>query len=165
MRANAQVHLHAKPYTTTLYVSLAFRGGFLLICSSSECDVEVQSPCRAWNITSPCELIATLGMAMLQNAIRRAAASALRPSSTCSSSAFSARFESTDAIVQRAKENEGNVITEQGAAFLGDLRSTSGLGIGDGIENHTEKWLEVLAVQCWLRICQEEHSGDVRMRL
>jgi NADH dehydrogenase (ubiquinone) Fe-S protein 6 len=44
--------------------------------------------------------------------------------------------------VQRAKQNEGNVITEQGAAFPGDLRSTSGLGIGDGIENHTEKWME-----------------------
>lgn len=29
-----------------------------------------------------------------------------------------------------------------GQAFVGDLRSTSGLSLGDGITNHTEKWLE-----------------------
>lgn len=30
-----------------------------------------------------------------------------------------------------------------GQAFGGDLRSTSGLGLGDGIKNHTAKWLQV----------------------
>lgn len=30
-----------------------------------------------------------------------------------------------------------------GAAFKGDLRSTSGLGFGDGITKHTDKWLQV----------------------
>lgn len=30
-----------------------------------------------------------------------------------------------------------------GAAYDNDLRSTSGLGLGDGITNHTEKWLQV----------------------
>jgi hypothetical protein len=30
-----------------------------------------------------------------------------------------------------------------GQAFGGDLRSTSGLGMGDGITNHTDKWLQV----------------------
>lgn len=30
-----------------------------------------------------------------------------------------------------------------GAAYDNDLRSTSALGIGDGITNHTEKWLQV----------------------
>jgi hypothetical protein len=30
-----------------------------------------------------------------------------------------------------------------GQAFGGDIRSTSGLGMGDGIRNHTEKWLQV----------------------
>lgn len=46
--------------------------------------------------------------------------------------------------MQRAKENEGNVITNpHGAAFPGDLRSTSGLGTGDGIQDHTGKWLQV----------------------
>jgi len=29
-----------------------------------------------------------------------------------------------------------------GQAFVGDLRSTSGLGKGDGINNHTDKWLQ-----------------------
>lgn len=28
-----------------------------------------------------------------------------------------------------------------GQAFVGDMRSTSGLGKGDGINNHTDKWL------------------------
>ena len=35
-----------------------------------------------------------------------------------------------------------------GQAFGGDLRSTSGLGLGDGIKNHTDKWLQV---------CMEQH--------
>ncbi len=30
-----------------------------------------------------------------------------------------------------------------GIAFKGDLRATSGLGLGDGISNHTDKWLTV----------------------
>jgi hypothetical protein len=30
-----------------------------------------------------------------------------------------------------------------GQAFGGDLRSTSGLSVGDGIKNHTDKWLQV----------------------
>ena len=30
-----------------------------------------------------------------------------------------------------------------GQAHLGDLRSTSALGIGDGIKTHTGKWLQV----------------------
>ncbi len=32
--------------------------------------------------------------------------------------------------------------TFQSIAFAGDLRSTSGLGMGDGIKSHTEKWLQ-----------------------
>ena len=36
-----------------------------------------------------------------------------------------------------------NTITTQGAAFVGDLRSTSGLGLGDGLTSHTAKWLQV----------------------
>ena len=31
-----------------------------------------------------------------------------------------------------------------GAAFKGDLRATSGLGLGDGIHSHTAKWLQVI---------------------
>lgn len=29
-----------------------------------------------------------------------------------------------------------------GAAFKGDLRATSGLGLGDGLHSHTAKWLQ-----------------------
>eukprot|EP00878_Enallax_costatus_P003006 GHUV01003204.1.p1 GENE.GHUV01003204.1~~GHUV01003204.1.p1 ORF type:complete len:161 (+),score=45.35 GHUV01003204.1:187-669(+) len=34
------------------------------------------------------------------------------------------------------------VTTLPGQAYVGDLRSTSGLGLGDGIKNHTGKWLQ-----------------------
>ena len=38
-----------------------------------------------------------------------------------------------------------SVITEPGGpAFPGDLRSSSGLGLGDGLRTHTAKWLQVL---------------------
>ena len=48
---------------------------------------------------------------------------------------------STDAI---AKTSNTDTITRQpGPAFPGDLRSTSGLGLGDGIESHTGKWMTV----------------------
>ena len=30
-----------------------------------------------------------------------------------------------------------------GQAFVGDMRSTSGLGLGDGKATHTSKWLTV----------------------
>ncbi len=33
-------------------------------------------------------------------------------------------------------------VTEYGQAFIGDLRSTSGLGLGDGLTSHTAKWLQ-----------------------
>ena len=36
-----------------------------------------------------------------------------------------------------------NTITHPAQAFEGDLRSTSGLGLGDGLYTHTSKWLQV----------------------
>ncbi|KAG2442658.1 hypothetical protein HXX76_002742 [Chlamydomonas incerta] len=33
-------------------------------------------------------------------------------------------------------------VTVKGATPAGDLRATSGLGLGDGIKNHTDKWLD-----------------------
>lgn len=33
--------------------------------------------------------------------------------------------------------------TMPGQAFVGDMRSTSGLGMGDGYKTHTDKWLQV----------------------
>lgn len=35
------------------------------------------------------------------------------------------------------------VTVEGGQAFYGDLRSSSGLGLGDGLTSHTAKWLQV----------------------
>ena len=41
-------------------------------------------------------------------------------------------------------ENLKHVTIQVGAqAFEGDLRSTSGLGLGDGLYSHTEKWDQV----------------------
>lgn len=34
-------------------------------------------------------------------------------------------------------------LTEGGAAFEDDLRATSGVGAGDDLTSHTEKWLQV----------------------
>ena len=56
---------------------------------------------------------------------------------------------SADAI---AKTSNTDTITRQpGAAFPGDLRSTSGLGLGDGIESHTGKWMTVWSSPAWTR--------------
>jgi hypothetical protein len=41
------------------------------------------------------------------------------------------------------KEKGTPTIEEGRQAFEGDLRSTSGLGVADGIANHTGKWLQV----------------------
>jgi NADH dehydrogenase (ubiquinone) Fe-S protein 6 len=41
-----------------------------------------------------------------------------------------------------AQSSNPPVTTHPGQAYLGDLRSTSGLGLGDGIKSHTGKWLQ-----------------------
>ena len=49
----------------------------------------------------------------------------------------------------REENLETREITERElyhAAVPGDLRSTSGLGLGDGLFHHTEKWLQVGAI-------------------
>jgi len=56
---------------------------------------------------------------------------------------------SADAI---AKTSNTDTITRQpGAAFPGDLRSTSGLGLGDEIESHTGKWMTVRSIPACTR--------------
>lgn len=51
------------------------------------------------------------------------------------------------AVQLPAKTVEGLASTNMpGASFLNDLRSTSGLGLGDGIKTHTGKWLQVCDV-------------------
>jgi hypothetical protein len=37
---------------------------------------------------------------------------------------------------------KGLPTTHKSIAFEGDLRSTSGLGLGDGLKSHTDKWLQ-----------------------
>jgi hypothetical protein len=45
------------------------------------------------------------------------------------------------------EEIEAQTITvTPGQAHLGDLRSTSGLGLGDGLLSHTSKWMQVREV-------------------
>jgi hypothetical protein len=45
-------------------------------------------------------------------------------------------------------DNLENVTIKTGAqAFAGDLRSTSGLGLGDGLNSHTAKWDQVNALK------------------
>lgn len=48
----------------------------------------------------------------------------------------------SDLIVTSEKAGLPTITKEIGQAFPGDLRSTSGLGLGDGIHSHTEKWLQ-----------------------
>ena len=48
-----------------------------------------------------------------------------------------------------------------GQAFPGDLRSTSGLGLGDGIIDHTSKWLQVGGARYRDCACSPT-AGDVR---
>ena len=59
-------------------------------------------------------------------------------------------------IVRKESRGQGEVLKEPyneesrtitvhpGQAFLGDNRSSSGLGLGDGLVSHTSKWLQVL---------------------
>lgn len=54
-----------------------------------------------------------------------------------------ARFAGSDALSKSVTQGQTDVITRgDGAAFKGDLRSTGGLGLGDGIETHTGKWMD-----------------------
>ena len=55
--------------------------------------------------------------------------------------------KSTDAIAETS--NTDTITRQPGAAFPGDIRSTSGLGLGDGIETHTGKWMTVRRSPAW----------------
>ena len=44
-----------------------------------------------------------------------------------------------------------NTITDAAQAFKGDLRSTSALGLGDGLYTHTDKWYQVATnLKSWM---------------
>lgn len=51
----------------------------------------------------------------------------------------------TDKELTKQAEETGipTITVRVGQAFPGDLRSTSGLGLGDGLHSHTAKWLQV----------------------
>ena len=51
----------------------------------------------------------------------------------------SSSVSSVSTVPLRSKKSEG-CITVPGQAFLNDTRSTCGVGLGDGISNHTAKW-------------------------
>jgi phenylpyruvate tautomerase PptA (4-oxalocrotonate tautomerase family) len=46
-------------------------------------------------------------------------------------------------LIKPVKDKGTPTIQEGRQAFEGDLRSTSGLGVADGITDHTQKWLQV----------------------
>ena len=62
---------------------------------------------------------------------------------------------SSKQIVKKESRGAGDVTNKEynadsrtitvapGQAFLGDNRSSSGLGLGDGLTSHTSKWLQV----------------------
>lgn len=59
---------------------------------------------------------------------------------------FSRQLQKSKGLVHPAEIDSLNTvptITVKGAAFQGDLRSTSGLGLGDGKTTHTSKWMQV----------------------
>ena len=57
-------------------------------------------------------------------------------------------LEASDAVVpldpndKRVRE----ITVPKGIGFPGDLRSTSGLGLGDGLTSHTSKWQQVIGL-------------------
>lgn len=68
------------------------------------------------------------------------------------------RAGSSKQIVKKESRGAGDVTNKEynadsrtitvapGQAFLGDNRSSSGLGLGDGLTSHTSKWLQVCTI-------------------
>jgi len=70
-------------------------------------------------------------------------------SSNSSSSAGGSVVVKKDWKAVKLPETTASAIPETtlpGQAFVGDLRSTSGLGMGDGKNTHTSKWLTVRSI-------------------
>lgn len=58
--------------------------------------------------------------------------------------AAAAGASSSDALASVGPlSQDGITTTVHGQAFVGDLRSTSALEVGDNVFNHTQKWLQV----------------------
>jgi NADH dehydrogenase (ubiquinone) Fe-S protein 6 len=84
----------------------------------------------------------------MNSIISRVAASSTLYQQFCRAFASETALSRAD-FVEKAKEvaspdfapNEPTTVFDA-QAFLGDLRSTSALSVGDGIKNHTAKWLQ-----------------------
>ncbi len=63
-----------------------------------------------------------------------------RGAGTKNTSATSALRNASPSGGKTGKNASDDSITVPGQAFLGDTRSTCGVGVGDGISNHTAKW-------------------------
>lgn len=54
-----------------------------------------------------------------------------------------AKVVDKDLAAEAEKTGIPTITARVGQAFAGDLRSTSGVGLGDGLRSHTAKWLQV----------------------
>lgn len=54
-----------------------------------------------------------------------------------------AKVVDKDLAAEAEKTGIPTITARVGQAFTGDLRSTSGVGLGDGLRSHTAKWLQV----------------------
>jgi NADH dehydrogenase (ubiquinone) Fe-S protein 6 len=83
----------------------------------------------------------------MNSIISRVAASRTLSQQLCRAFASETSLSRAD-IVEKAKEVATTLSQDEptavlpGQAFPGDLRSTSALSIGDGIKNHSAKWLQ-----------------------
>lgn len=83
----------------------------------------------------------------MNSIISRVAASRTLSQQLCRAFASETSISRAD-IVEKAKEVATTLNQDEptavlpGQAFRGDLRATSALSLGDGIKNHTAKWLQ-----------------------
>jgi NADH dehydrogenase (ubiquinone) Fe-S protein 6 len=83
----------------------------------------------------------------MNSIVTRVAASSTLSHQLCRAFASETSLSRAD-IVEKAKEVATTFSQDEptavlpGQAFLGDLRSTSALCLGDGIKNHSAKWLQ-----------------------
>ena len=72
-----------------------------------------------------------------------AAAHGAKPTEGADAKAVTAAAESLGVLVKEGTPFPVPTTIPGGQAYPNDMRSVSGLGIGDGIANHTRKWMQV----------------------
>ncbi|GAB4817611.1 hypothetical protein N2152v2_004657 [Parachlorella kessleri] len=70
------------------------------------------------------------------------AAQGAKPTEGADAKAVAAAAESLGALVKEGTPFPVPTTIPGGQAYPSDMRSVSGLGIGDGIANHTRKWMQ-----------------------